>query len=94
MKRIVIAALACTIGASAVLAEPAGDRPGGDHRGWGGGTGVIVDVPWSAISNGNNSGIPPRSDYEVHCRDVRHSCFGQFGVDEPGYGRCMAARGC
>lgn len=99
MKWLGIVAVACTMFAGAAAAgEMDGRRPGGPGGGgqnpWSQNSGVFVDVPWSAIVNGNNSGIPPRSDYEIHCRDVRHSCFGQFGVSEPGYGQCMASRGC
>lgn len=102
MKWLVTVAVACTMFAAgtASAVEMGGRGPGGGegHGGggqnWGQNSGVFVDVPWSAIDNGNNSGIPPRSDYEIHCRDVRHSCFDQFGVSEPGYGQCMANRGC
>ncbi|MFT3731081.1 MAG: hypothetical protein QM780_06590 [Hyphomicrobium sp.] len=94
MKALLGAAVACTMFAGLAAADGMSDRHRGDHGGGGPDAGVFVDVPWSAIYNGDNSGIPPRSTYELHCRDVKHSCFGQWGVDEPGYGRCMASRGC
>lgn len=101
MKWLVTIAVACTMFAGAAAAGQMDGRglggrggQGGGGQGWGQNSGVFVDVPWSAIDNGNNSGIPPRSDYEVHCSDVRHSCFDQWGVSEPGYGQCMASRGC
>lgn len=98
MKALAAIAVGCTLFAGLASADPMDarghGRPDGHGGGWGQNSGVFVDVPWSAISNGDNSGIPPRSAYEIHCRDVRHSCFGQWGVREPGYGRCMASRGC
>ncbi len=97
MKALGVGLFVCALFAGAAIAEDMrgpGGQGGGDRGGWGRNSGVFVDVPWSAINNGNNSGIPPRSDYEIHCRDVRHSCFDQFGVSEPGYGQCMASRGC
>ncbi|RUO99279.1 hypothetical protein [Hyphomicrobium sp.] len=98
MKALVTGLLICTVVAGAALAEdmrgPAGGGNGARQNPWAQNSGVFLDVPWSQIMNGNNSGIPPKSDYQVHCSDVRHSCFGQFGVSEPGYGQCMAARGC
>ncbi|HML28015.1 MAG TPA: hypothetical protein PKE16_04100 [Hyphomicrobium sp.] len=97
MKVLAAVVLACVMSAGGASAEPLdarGGGQGGHGPGWGTNPGVFVDVPWSAINNGNNSGIPPRSDYEIHCRDVRHSCFDQWGVQEPGYGKCMANGGC
>jgi hypothetical protein len=103
MKALIVGILICSVGAGAALAQEMrgqGGGPGGGPGGnggrnpWAQNSGVFLDVPWSQIMNGNNSGIPPKSDYQVHCSDVRHSCFGQFGVSEPGYGQCMAARGC
>jgi hypothetical protein len=94
MKTLVAIAVACTMCAGFVAAGEMEGHGHGNGGGWGQNSGVLVDVPWSAIDNGNNSGIPPRSDYEIHCRDVRHSCFGQWGVQEPGYGQCMASHGC
>jgi hypothetical protein len=98
MKTLVVFAVACAAFISVAISEQMDPRGhgGGDHGGpgWGQNPGVFVDVPWSAINNGDNSGIPPRSPYETHCRDVRHSCFDQWGVQEPGYGQCMASRGC
>ncbi|MFA5958069.1 hypothetical protein [Hyphomicrobium sp.] len=96
MKALAATAVACMMIASAAAAADGmdGRNRGGRDGGWGPNNGVVVDVPWSAINNPDNSGIPPRSNYEIHCRDVRHSCFDQWGVSEPGYGQCMAARGC
>jgi hypothetical protein len=95
MKTLAAIAVACTWFSGMAAADAPTSNGHGDHgSGWGQNSGVLVDVPWSAIANGNNSGIPARSDYENHCRDVRHSCFGQWGVQEPGYGQCMANRGC
>lgn len=99
MKALAAMAIACTLFAgafagSAVADQMDGRGHGGRGGGWGANTGVLVDVPWSAINNGDNSGFPPTSPYETHCRDVRHSCFDQWGVREPGYGQCMASRGC
>jgi hypothetical protein len=95
MKMFAAIAFACMIVSGLARADAPGSNSHGDHGGGRGqNSGVYVDVPWSAINTGNNTGIPPRSDYEIHCRDVRHSCFGQFGVQEPGYGQCMASRGC
>jgi hypothetical protein len=95
MRALAAIAVACTMFSGLAAAnQPDADNRGGHGGGRGQNSGVFVDVPWSAISGGNNSGIPPRSAYETHCRDVRHSCFGQWGVQEPGYGQCMASRGC
>jgi hypothetical protein len=94
MKAHAAIAVACSMFAGLATAGEMGKPGQGGNGGWGQNSGVFVDVPWSAINNGDNSGIPPRSTYEIHCRDVRHSCFDQWGVDEPGYGRCMASRGC
>jgi hypothetical protein len=96
MKVLAATALACMVIATATAsaADQKDGRGRGGRGGWGSNSGVLVDVPWSAIDNGNNSGIQPRSDYEIHCRDARHICFDQWGVNEPGYGRCMTKRGC
>ncbi len=93
MKIFAVTALAGVLvaGAAAAYQMNAHSRGG---RGWDSDPGVVVDVPWSAINSSDNSGIPPRSAYEMHCRDARHICFDQWGVDEPGYGRCMTRRGC
>jgi hypothetical protein len=94
MRALAIGILAASFFAGAAAADDMRGDHGPGRNGWAQNSGVLVDVPWSAIDNGNNSGIPPRSNYENHCRDVRHSCFDQFGVSEPGYGQCMASRGC
>jgi hypothetical protein len=95
MKALGVGLFVCALFASAAVAEDMRGGHGGEGRNpWAQNSGVFVDVPWSAISNGNNSGIPPQSNYQIHCSDVRHSCFDQFGVSEPGYGQCMANRGC
>jgi hypothetical protein len=95
MKALAAIAVACTMFANLAAADQMDGGGHGHDGGWRQNSGVLVDVPWSAINNnGDNSGIPPRSAYEMHCRDVRHSCFDQWGVQEPGYGRCMANRGC
>ena len=62
---------------------------GGRGWGWGPGLNVFVDVPTTGAQAG-----PPQDPQYDHCREARHSCFGQWGVDEPGYGRCMQSAGC
>lgn len=94
MKALATMAFACTMVAGPAVADQMNGHGRGGRGGWGQDSGVVVDVPWSAINSGDNSGIPPQSGYELHCRDARHICFDQWGVDEPGYGRCMARRGC
>jgi hypothetical protein len=66
-----------------------GSGHGGQGWGWSSGLNVFVDVPMTGAAAGQQD--DPQHD---RCRDVRHSCFGQWGVDEPGYGRCMRSGGC
>jgi len=90
---VVIAAIAAAA-APAVAGESFGHgRPGpgngGPGWGWGPGLNVFVDVPMTGAASGAAPG--PRQDL---CREVRHSCFGLWGVEEPGYGQCMRRSGC
>lgn len=62
---------------------------GGRGWGWGPGLNVFVDVPMTGAA----AGAPENPQYD-YCRQARHSCFGQWGVDEPGYGNCMRRSGC
>ena len=58
MKTLVVLAVACAAFSSVAIAEQMDPRGhgGGDHGGpgWGQNPGVFVDVPWSAINNGDN----------------------------------------
>ena len=92
MKRLAIVAVACaSIAGNAMAGQSHGQHggQGGRDGGWDSNAGVLVDVPWSAIMNANNPG-PTYS----HCREARHICFDRWGVDEPGYGRCMWRHHC
>ncbi|MET0407303.1 MAG: hypothetical protein ABW006_02935 [Hyphomicrobium sp.] len=95
MKPLIIAALTFGFAAGALAGEMHGPGGGGWHGGggdWGRNSGVLIDVPWNAIDNPNSS--QPPDPNKQRCRDARHICFDQFGVDEPGYGTCMTNRGC
>ena len=96
MKTLAIVAVACTVMAGNATAQQmqghgggGWGQGGGGHGGWGQGTGVFVDIPWQSLMAGANT----HPGYD-RCREVRHSCFDRWGVDEPGYGRCMDSRGC
>lgn len=91
MKVIALAIFAATAASSAIAGEGFGRGHGNGGRGWGWNSGlnVFVDVPMTGAAAAGQE--DPRRDY---CREVRHSCFGQWGVDEPGYGRCMRRNGC
>ncbi len=93
MKALAIMAVACTMFAGAATADQMDNGHGG-HDGWGSNGGIVVDMPPSMFNGANNSGMPPPDPNEMRCRDARHICFDQWGVDEPGYGRCMTERGC
>jgi len=104
MKALGMVLLACVLTSGAAFAEGMRGGPGGgggQHGGWGPGGGgwgpnggVFLDVPANGMIPNNYSSMPQKSDYEIRCSDARHSCFGQFGVNEPGYGNCMVSRGC
>jgi len=96
MKVIVLVGFAAAAMAGSAIA---GDGPGRDRgpggRGWGWGPGwgpglnVFVDVPMTGAAAGVQ-----QSPTQDRCREARHSCFGLWGVEEPGYGRCMQSNGC
>jgi hypothetical protein len=96
-KRLAIAAFACTLLAGSAMAGPGrnghgGPGNGGGHApgwGWAPGLNVFVDVPMTGAAAGQTE--DPRDD---RCREARHSCFGLWGVEQPGYGQCMARSGC
>ena len=95
MKTLAIVAVACSLIAGNAIAEEMSGGPGhgggggGGHNGLGPNSGVFVDLPWQTFMNEAN-----RHQGYDRCREVRHSCFDRYGVDEPGYGRCMDSRGC
>jgi len=92
VKTLAIVAAACTmIAGNAIAEEMSGGQGhgGGGHGGWDQNQGVFVDLPWQTFMNEAN-----RHQGYDRCREVRHSCFDQWGVSEPGYGRCMDSRGC
>lgn len=92
MKVIALVILAATTMASSAMAGDGNGRGhgnGGRGWGWNSGLNVFVDVPMTGAAAGAQE--DPRRNY---CREARHSCFGQWGVDEPGYGRCMRRSGC
>ena len=92
MKGIAVVIFASMAMAGSAMAGDAygrGHGNGGRSWGWNPGLNVYVDVPMT----GAGAGVPEDSRYD-YCRQARHSCFGQWGVDEPGYGRCMRRSGC
>ena len=96
MKMIALVLFVSTAMAGSAMAGDAygrghGNGGGNGGRGWGWNSGlnVFVDVPVTGAA----AGVSDDPRYE-HCREARHSCFGQWGVDEPGYGRCMQRWGC
>jgi hypothetical protein len=96
VKTLAIVAVACTVIAGNATAQQmqghgggGWGQGGGGHGGWGQSTGVFVDIPWQSLMAGANT----HPGYD-RCREVRHSCFDRWGVDEPGYGRCMDSCGC
>ena len=94
MKRMALVVFAAMAVAGTAMAGEGygnghGNGGGQGGRGWGPGLNVFVDVP----TTGAQAGAPQEPQYD-HCREARHSCFDQWGVDEPGYGRCMRSAGC
>lgn len=87
---VVIAAVAMTGSAIAGEGPGRGHGPGGPGWGWNPGLNVFVDVPMTGAAAAAAQDNPQQD----RCREARHSCFGQWGVEEPGYGRCMQSRGC
>lgn len=87
---VVIAAVAMTGSVIAGEGPGRGHGPGGPGWGWNPGLNVFVDVPMTGAAAAGAQDNPQQD----LCREARHSCFGQWGVEEPGYGRCMQSRGC
>lgn len=93
MKGLALIAVACSIVAtSATAGQRHGHNGHSKHwrgHGWGSGVNVDVDIPMTEADAGYRNA--PRYS---HCREVRHICFGRWGVDEPGYGNCIWDHGC
>ena len=87
---LIVFATAAMTGLANAGDGPGRDRgPGGRGWGWGSGLNVFVDVPMTGAQAGVQQ--DPQRD---QCREARHGCFGQWGVEEPGYSRCMQSNGC
>lgn len=88
MRKLAIAVALCPMVAGGALA---GQMNGHGHQGpgWGSGLNVYVDVPMTTPT------ADARGEFENRrCREVRHICFGRFGVNEPQYGDCVWRRHC
>jgi hypothetical protein len=90
MQRLAFVIATMTLISPAIAGDMEGRHHGGD---WDRNAGVLVDVPMPQINYGNQNPQAADPNYQ-RCRDSRHICFDQWGVSEPGYGRCMTARGC
>jgi hypothetical protein len=93
MKELALIAVAFSIVATSAMA---GQQPGHNGRpdhwhgnGWGSGLNVYADVPMTEAAAGYR-----QAPVYSHCREVRHFCFGRWGVDEPGYGNCILGHRC
>ncbi len=88
MKRLATAIVFSSVLAGGVLAGQMHGH-GTPGRDWNSGLNVYLDMPITSASPGASEDPDDR-----RCREVRHICFGRFGVNEPQYGNCVWRRRC
>jgi hypothetical protein len=93
MKELALIVVACSIIATGATAgQQLEHNNHSNHRhwnGWGSGLNIYADIPMTEAAAGYR-----QAPVYSHCREVRHFCFGRWGVDEPGYGNCIWNHGC